>query len=95
MLECLFVNFGQFPCSWIRIWVAPHSQYGSGSRRAKSVRIRIHKTAFREWRRVQFFAVLPGVGFLLLYYFLLPRSIRYRMRILKLIVVIDNVLHSF
>ncbi len=31
----------------------------------------------REWRRVQFFALLPGVGFLLLYYFLLPRSIRW------------------
>ncbi len=75
MLECLFVNFGKSLCSWIR--VAPNSHYGSGSRRANLMRIRIHKTAFREWRRVQFFAVLPGLGFLLLYYFLLPRSIRY------------------
>ncbi len=42
-LELRFIcQFGQFPCSWIRI----RSQFGSGSRRTKSmwVRIPIHKT---------------------------------------------------
>jgi hypothetical protein len=32
----LFVNSGQFPCSWIRIRI---SKNGSGSRRSKSMRV--------------------------------------------------------
>jgi hypothetical protein len=34
----LFVNFGQFQCSWIRIRI-PNIQHGSGYRIAKSMRI--------------------------------------------------------
>jgi hypothetical protein len=44
------VNFGQFPCSWIRIRIRiPNTDLDSGSRKSKSIRIqtgtRIHNTA--------------------------------------------------
>ncbi len=40
----LFVNLGQFPCSWIRIRISKYGS-GSGSRTSKWMRIRINNTA--------------------------------------------------
>jgi hypothetical protein len=41
------LKFGQFPCSWIRIRI-PNMDLYSVSRRAKSMRIRIHNTKKRQ-----------------------------------------------